>query len=358
MLGLFGEAGSLLSALKKHLREKESFTTYEKVVEEELGDCLWYLANTCSRLNIDLDHLALEIANITMSTFPNIQARAPNMDQLQALATATLIYREPTFEADLFQLGSAAGRLLEFSKDPNSPELRDALREMLRVIAQASAHAQVSLATAAKNNLEKNKSRWPGEEREYVELFDNHYPEEERLPRNIEITFREYTRGGRTFVIQRCNEINIGDRLTDNKIDPDDYRFHDVFHMAYAVHLGWSPVSRALFKVKRKSNAATDEGQDGARAIIIEEGLSTWIFGRASGLRFFEGAESVDYSLLKSIQDFVKGYEVDRCHLWQWEKAILDGHKVFRELRKYRGGTVTADLVSHTLEFRRLDESN
>ncbi|MES2321202.1 MAG: pyrophosphatase [Pseudomonadota bacterium] len=273
LLGLFGEAGSLLSALKKHLREKENFKTYRNVVEEELGDCLWYLANTCSRLNIDLDDLALEIANITMSTFPNLEARAPNMDQLQALATATLIFRKPTFEADLFQLGSAAGRLLELSQTPESPDLRDALREMLLVIGQASAHADVSLASAAKRNLDKNKSRWPGETRSHVALFDEQYPEEEHLPRDFKISFREYSRSGRTFVIQSCNSINIGDRLTDNKIDPDDYRFHDVFHLAYAVHLGWSPVLRTLFKVKRKSNPTIDEGQDGARAIIIEEGI-------------------------------------------------------------------------------------
>jgi len=33
------------------------------------------------------------------------------------------------------------------------------------------------------------------------------------------------------------NDVIVGDRLTDNKAEPDDYRFHDVFHMAYAVHL-------------------------------------------------------------------------------------------------------------------------
>ena len=42
---------------------------------------------------------------------------------------------------------------------------------------------------------------------------------------------------------------------------PDDYRFHDAFHYAYAAILGWSPVTRALFRLKRKSETDVDEGQ-------------------------------------------------------------------------------------------------
>ena len=80
--------------------------------------------------------------------------------------------------------------------------------------------------------------------------------------------FFEKKSGGKVYVIQQCNGINIGDRLTDNKTEEDDYRFHDVFHLAYAAILGWSPVTRSLFKVKRKSDPKTDETQDGARAIF------------------------------------------------------------------------------------------
>lgn len=59
------------------------------------------------------------------------------------------------------------------------------------------------------------------------------------------------------------------------------YRFHDVFHLAYAAVLGWSPVLRALLKCKRKSHPWLDENQDGARAILIEEGISTFVFNHA-----------------------------------------------------------------------------
>ena len=42
--------------------------------------------------------------------------------------------------------------------------------------------------------------------------------------------------------------------------------FHDVFHLAYAAVLGWSPTTRALLKIKRKSRPEIDENEDGARA--------------------------------------------------------------------------------------------
>jgi len=48
----------------------------------------------------------------------------------------------------------------------------------------------------------------------------------------------------------------------------------------------------------------------------------------------------------------VRGFEVERCALWQWEKAILDGFRVFREVKKRRRGHVAADLDAHTIAFR------
>jgi len=43
--------------------------------------------------------------------------------------------------------------------------------------------------------------------------------------------WRNWTVGAKTYVIQSMNDVIVGDRLTDNKAEPDDYRFHDVFHM-------------------------------------------------------------------------------------------------------------------------------
>jgi hypothetical protein len=171
------------------------------------------------------------------------------------------------------------------------------------------------------------------------------------LPRKLEITFREKSVGGRTYVIQSSHGLNLGDRLTDNRPDPDDYRFHDVFHLSYAAILGWSPVLRALLKVKRKSTPHVDEQQDGARAIITEEGISNWIFAHGLRHQAFDGVDSLDFALLKTIREMVKGYEVESRPLWMWEHAILEGFRVFRELQRHRGGTVTANLTSRSLTY-------
>jgi len=58
LLGLAGEAGELLTAYKKYLRDGESHKLYNTVIKEELGDLLWYLANTASKFNLSLSDIA------------------------------------------------------------------------------------------------------------------------------------------------------------------------------------------------------------------------------------------------------------------------------------------------------------
>ena len=144
----------------------------------------------------------------------------------------------------------------------------------------------------------------------------------------------------------------IGEPLTDNILDPDGYRFHDVFHFAHAAILHWSPVFRALIKQKRKSDPEIDEAQDGGRAIVVEEGLTAWIFSRAKHLNFFDGQDPISFDLLKTVQQFVQGYEVDACPLSLWERAILDGYKVFRKVRENNGGIVVGNRAARTIEYK------
>ena len=51
---------------------------------------------------------------------------------------------------------------------------------------------------------------------------------------------------------------------------------------------------RALLKVKRKSRPTVDENQDGARAQLVEESVSTWIFSHALELDYFRSINSLD----------------------------------------------------------------
>src|SRR3954466_16343407 len=58
LLGLFGEVGTLLSALKKKQRDRESYVGYSDAIIEEFGDSLWYFTNIASRASLKLSVLA------------------------------------------------------------------------------------------------------------------------------------------------------------------------------------------------------------------------------------------------------------------------------------------------------------
>ncbi len=353
ILGLFGEVGSLVAALKKKRREGPAFASYDAEVIEELGDVLWYLSTIASHANLDLGKLVqsarreLTTGNETEPhvTFRIFQAQQGQSAEGDVLSGMTDLAARSGELVQAFRTGRLADREV----------LSTGLVAILRCMADVSNAARVDLNAAARTNLEKAFSRWPLE-RSYPPLADARGLPDEQLPRSFEIFIEEQEIGGKTYVLQKRNGVIIGDRLTDNKIEKDDYRFHDVFHIAYAVHLGWSPVLRSLFHVKRKSQPELDENEDGARAILIEEGIATFVFGRALERGLFEGLTHLDYGLLKLVQDFVQGFEPERCALWQWERAILDGFTVFRELKRHRRGSIKANLVERTLTFEAAEQ--
>ena len=226
--------------------------------------------------------------------------------------------------------------------------------QLLALLAMVSARFGLNFGELAQRNLAKITDRWPGKVRTYHKLFDQENQPHEQLPRQFEVEFIQRKVGSRLIVVQQIKGINVGDPLTDNIHKPDGYRFHDVFHLAYAVHLGWSPVIRALLKVKRKSDPQIDENEDGARAAIIEEGIATWIFNHAKRRKLFADIEEgrLEYALLKQVRAMVEGYEVDQCPLWQWERAILEGFRVFRLLKDNKGGVVTIDLDGRMIDYK------
>jgi NTP pyrophosphatase (non-canonical NTP hydrolase) len=345
-LGLVGEIGSLLSEVKKKQRDSSAYSNHEGTVLEELGDTLWYLATIAQLTGVPFASLAGSLAPGGDDFF---------FSALQPQHELKLNSPAGQFERTLLRLAAAAGSLASGIIDGNyisdKPKIVADLGAILDLLVVAANEAGVTLDSAARMNLEKANDRWPTE-RKYPDLFDDEYSEEEKLPRflSIDIYEREATNSKR-YVLQRCNGLFIGDRLTDNIMRPDDYRFHDVFHYAYAAVLGWSPVTRALFRRKRKSEARVDEGQDGARASLIEEGLATYVFGVAKEFDFFEGQKpgELSFTFLKNVRQFARGYEVDRCPLWLWEEAILQGNRAFRFLRMNRRGTLKVDVESRSV---------
>lgn len=57
-LGLIGEAGSVITELKKNLRDGAAYTNYSNKLKEELGDVLWYISTIASQNGLDLEEIA------------------------------------------------------------------------------------------------------------------------------------------------------------------------------------------------------------------------------------------------------------------------------------------------------------
>ena len=325
--GLFGETGSVLAELKKTERETGAYPSYRHRLMEEIGDLLWYFARLVTVL---------------------APAEAQKLDKMTGHPPRP---GDDGGMSDAFSLGSAAGALLTTLQQKTDDNIAaPQLGAIWRALLQVSFAVNIDLREAARMNLEKTQSRWPPVQT-FIPLFDEDFEEEEQIPRALDVEFRQIERGNKQVVLLRCNGLNLGDRLTDNIDHPDFYRFHDIFHLAHAVYLGWSPIVRVLLNCKRRSNPRVDENQDGARARIIEEAVSAVVFSRAKETHFYDGIDHVDYDLLKTISEFVRGFEVEKVPLWQWEAAILNGYRVFRALRSNGGGTVAVDLINRDLRY-------
>lgn len=340
--GLYGEVGGIMSTVKKHIREQSAYPGYKRAAEEEFGDTLWYLAALCRRMHIPLDEILADAAS--GEHFRTVGLASDTVEG--PLAHLAVPEGSDSIDAILFKLGGSAAALLECAHE------RERIVEFSRDYLQALHVAKLAFADVARANLRKARGAFIMPSPEELKDFDAECELEEQLPRTFKIRVNQ--RGSGASYLQ-WNGVFIGDPLTDNIADPDGYRFHDVFHFSYAAILHWSPVVRALIKQKRKSWPEYDEAQDGGRAIVVEEGLTAWIFTRAKELNFFEGHERISLGLLKTIGEFVAGYEVSQCPLKLWERAILDGYEVFRSIRAAEGGWIIGDRARRTIEYAPLE---
>ena len=48
----------------------------------------------------------------------------------------------------------------------------------------------------------------------------------------------------------------------------------------------------------------------------------------------------------------VPGFEASAISAREWERAILDGYRVWRQVRANDGGKVIGDMLAGTLEYR------
>lgn len=67
-LGLTGEAGEVADIIKKGVFHGHSMDKHE--IEKEIGDVLWYVANLCELLHIELDNVAIKNLDKLRKRYP------------------------------------------------------------------------------------------------------------------------------------------------------------------------------------------------------------------------------------------------------------------------------------------------
>lgn len=288
--------------------------------------------------------------------FSEYQKQAQKTDQVPRPKENAII-------VPLLGLVGEAGELLseykKYLRDGEAHKLfkervAEELGDLLWYLANLSSKFDIDLEEIAEGNLQKCRDRWGWRDSEqtggYIFEKKSEFSENERLPRQFEVEIIEEASENNSVKVKVfIDGKQIGNDLTDNSYSDDGYRFHDIFHFSYAAVLGWSPVVRSILKRKRKSHAPTDEVEDGGRAIAIEEGISALVFSYAQDLDLLEGVSTLDYQLLKTIKNMTSHLEVSQCSLGDWEKAILSGYEVWRQVEKNRGGKVFVNLDARSI---------
>ena len=279
-----------------------------------------------------------------------------NFADYQAAAEITNIHDAPDPIAFLLlgivgEAGVLSSDYKKHLRDRSSRELfvrraHEELGDLLWYASTLATSLDLSLAEIAEDNLSKVRDRWGKSEATTREILDANAPQAQSFPRSFEVEFSD---DGSVVAITDAEGEPLGDIVDDNAHEDDGYRFHDVFHLANAAVLGWSPTARSLMKRKRKYEHEVDRVEDGARAIFTEEGIVAVMFRHAEQQKFYEGVRSVESELLSFIRIAVQGLEVERRPGSDWESAILQGSEAFRSLKARGGGLVRCDLDNGTI---------
>lgn len=270
------------------------------------------------------------------------RANAKLFDSYQKTSKVSRQFEDPNrnYEVSLYSLQVAiAGLQSIYGKRKNgltTKALTDTLGDLLWHIGNLASHSGIKLSKVAADNLKKIVKDYKAQKK----LNSKGKGHLENLPNNIEIAFIPWKENQVVLATKLSNgePIQIGDRIDDNSHVQDYYRFHDVLHLSFMVHLDWSPVMRALLKRKRKNSKALDRVEDGARAAGIEEAISAAIF---KVMERQSGRSEVPLELLKFIKQSTSGLEVGSIKFSVWEKAIIEGLRAFDSIKR-NGGVVVA----------------
>jgi NTP pyrophosphatase (non-canonical NTP hydrolase) len=264
-LGLAGEAGSVLTTLKKFIRDGEGFGGFKESLKEELGDVLWYVATIASHNEINLNDIAE--ANILKTR-----------DRFQQIALKEV----PRFDEDYLEKFPDTF-IVEFIEEKNTSDLM-----------------QVRMIWKKENDSSYDK---------------------------------------------------LGDPLTDNSKFPNNYRYHDVFHLGHIAFLGWSPVMRSLMGLKRRSDETILEYEDRGRTQVAEEAVTLLIYNYAKGNKMLKKSDRIDTDIINTVKQLVTDLEVSLVSGYQWELTILESYKVFHQIVENKGGKIQVSPKNRTLTY-------
>lgn len=285
------------------------------------------------------------------------QARAQMTDQYPGDDDKAMVIPLLGIVGEAGTLHSEYKKLLRDGKahDHFHERVQDELGDILWYTANIAHKCGLSMSDIAQSNIAKTERRWRSDYKSEPHFFDHEHPEGEQLPRSFRYVFGYETdeKGVDRVVMRDVGGTKLGEGLTDNSFEQDRYRFHDVLHLAHAAMLGWSPVLRGIHKParKRRSNPDIDMNEDGGRAGVVEETVAAAIFAYAEANNFLQGAERVDWELLRFIKSITKKHEVKVRTEAEWEKAIVTGIRVWNEVKMHNGGYVVGDLYERSLRF-------
>ncbi|PAT64492.1 pyrophosphatase [Psychrobacter sp. JB193] len=307
-----------------------------------MGDIFWYFILIIIVKNIDFNELFESTESFTAVGNELLITDIIDRPIVQVNSNITASLNEEELFIKLIN------RLVRLNEESNL----NTLRNFLDVYLQFMSFLELNLLEIVERNKFKIRDRFIDINKlKLPELcFDDGFDSDEQLPINFEVHIIKKS-NGKSYL--KWNNVFIGSALNDNHQDSDNYKYHDVFHLAFAAVLHWSPTFRALIKHKRKSEPSIDENQDSGRPIVIEEGLSAWLFSMSKENSIdFTQADNISYDLLKTIRIFVKGYEVEKCPLQLWVKAITLGYSVFNQVVENEGGIIIGNRKERTLKYK------
>lgn len=168
----------------------------------------------------------------------------------------------------------------------------------------------------------------------------------ESLPRKAEFAFVETGESVFVYVdVKDARPFRVMSTATDYRLG-DGYRWYQVFCLAFAAVLGWSPILRDALGVKRRSNRRVEKGEDGVRAQMIEEYVIALAMAEEHWLH---GEGALPDQLLQEIRQAVAYLEVSRARPEDWQQALAVARSAWQVLAASGDAIVVMDRAKRNL---------